>query len=101
MGISRESGKGTGVSARLARGCHRGDFATATSPLVPAVEDIMDHVTRRRFMIGGTAVMTALGLAPRTSAQPASASAGPAAPALIEDLVAASRILADQGVLDG
>ncbi len=61
----------------------------------------MDQLTRRRFVIGGMAVMVALGLAPRGSAQPASASAGPAAPALIEDLVAASRILADQGVLDG
>ena len=34
-------------------------------------------------------------------AQQAPASAGPADPKLIEDLVAASRILADQGLLDG
>ena len=40
--------------------------------------------------------------APRWAfAQQAPASAGPADPALIEDLVAANRILADQGVLDG
>lgn len=45
--------------------------------------------------------------ATRTSIAPASpsggapASAGPADPALIEDLAAANRILADQGVLDG
>src|SRR6476646_9925732 len=32
---------------------------------------------------------------------PAPASAGPADPALIEDLVAANRILYDQGVVDG
>ncbi|PYN15858.1 MAG: aldolase [Candidatus Rokuibacteriota bacterium] len=35
------------------------------------------------------------------SADPAPASAGAPAPGLIEDLVAANRILADQGVLDG
>ena len=34
-------------------------------------------------------------------ATPAPTSAGPADPKLIEDLVAANRILADQGVLDG
>lgn len=61
----------------------------------------MDHVTRRVFLTGGTAIL-ALGAAARVvSAQAAPATAGPAAPALIADLVAASRILADQGVLDG
>jgi len=50
-------------------------------------------VARRRFLIGGAAAVAALGRVPRVSAQPS--------PALIEDLVAASRILADQGVLDG
>jgi ribulose-5-phosphate 4-epimerase/fuculose-1-phosphate aldolase len=35
------------------------------------------------------------------AAQPAPATAGPPDPKLIEDLVAASRILADQGLLDG
>ena len=40
--------------------------------------------------------------APRWAfAQQAPASAGPADPVLIEDLIAANRILADQGVLDG
>ena len=48
-------------------------------------------VARRRFLIGGA--VAALGRVPRVSAQPSAA--------LIEDLVAASRILADQGVLDG
>jgi HCOMODA/2-hydroxy-3-carboxy-muconic semialdehyde decarboxylase len=61
----------------------------------------MDRVTRRLFVTGGTAVMTALGLARRAAAQTGPASAGPVAPALLEDLVAASRILADQGVVDG
>ncbi len=37
----------------------------------------------------------------RVIAQAAPASAGPANPALLEDLVAANRILVDQGVLDG
>ena len=62
----------------------------------------MDHVTRRAFLHGGAATIVALGPAPaRVAAQAAPATAGPAAPALIEDLVAASRILADQGVVDG
>jgi HCOMODA/2-hydroxy-3-carboxy-muconic semialdehyde decarboxylase len=61
----------------------------------------MDRITRRLFVTGVTAVMTALGLARRAAAQTAPASAGPVAPVLIEDLVAASRILADQGVVDG
>ena len=41
------------------------------------------------------------GALPPAAAQPAPASAGPVDPKLIEDLVAANRILADQGVLDG
>ena len=40
-------------------------------------------------------------MAPGSPAGGAPASAGPADPSLIEDLVAANRILADQGVLDG
>jgi len=35
------------------------------------------------------------------TAQPAPASAGPPDPKLVEDLVAAGRILADHGLLDG
>jgi ribulose-5-phosphate 4-epimerase/fuculose-1-phosphate aldolase len=56
---------------------------------------------RRRFLaaIGATAVALA---APRgLRAQAAPVSAGPADSRLIEDLVAANRILADQGVVDG
>ena len=60
----------------------------------------MITVTRRRFVSGVAFVLAAALRAPRpASAQPASA--GLAAPQLIEDLVAANRILVDQGVLDG
>jgi HCOMODA/2-hydroxy-3-carboxy-muconic semialdehyde decarboxylase len=58
----------------------------------------MIEVTRRRFVTGAACAL-ALGLPRRAAAQ--AASAGPAAPQLIEDLVAANRILADQGVVDG
>ncbi len=44
---------------------------------------------------------TRASMAPDSPAGGAPASAGPADPALIEDLVAANRILADQGVVDG
>jgi ribulose-5-phosphate 4-epimerase/fuculose-1-phosphate aldolase len=58
--------------------------------------------TRRGFLIGGTAgIVGALGWRARLAAQTAPISAGPADPKLIEDLVAANRILADQGVVDG
>jgi len=52
----------------------------------------------RRAFVGGAlaALVTA-----RALAQSAPASAGPADPTLIDDLVAANRILADQGVVDG
>src|SRR5215470_12654588 len=60
----------------------------------------MIDVTRRRFMTGAAlALAAALERPRRVVAQPASA--GPAAPQLIEDLVAANHILADQGVVDG
>ena len=52
---------------------------------------------RRTFLVTSAAVFVAT----RVGAQRASASAGPADPTLIEDLVAANRILADQGVVDG
>jgi len=58
-------------------------------------------MNRRLFVTAGTAALAALGLVRRAAAQSTPASAGPAAPALLEDLVAASRILADQGVVDG
>jgi ribulose-5-phosphate 4-epimerase/fuculose-1-phosphate aldolase len=62
----------------------------------------MLEITRWRFVTGSMAVMFgAWGLSRRAFAQSSSPSAGPTAPGLIDDLVAASRILADQGVLDG
>ena len=62
-----------------------------------------DRVTRRGFVTGCAVALTAasLGAARGGRAQPAPASAGPADPKVIEDLVAANRILVDQGVLDG
>ncbi len=60
----------------------------------------MLRVTRRHVLAGSAAALVAaLHRAPRTAAQ--TTSAGPPATQLIEDLVAANRILADQGVLDG
>ncbi len=62
----------------------------------------MESITRRCFMTGSATFVTATLLAGRrVAAQGAPASAGPADPALVEDLVAANRILVDQGVLDG
>src|SRR2546427_11583165 len=62
----------------------------------------MANVTRRWFVTCGALVVAAaaadLGAA---RAQPAPASAGPPDPKLVEDLVAANRILVDQNVLDG
>ena len=49
----------------------------------------------RRAFIGGTLAASA------AAAQTAPRSAGPADPVLLDDLVAANRILADQGVVDG
>jgi ribulose-5-phosphate 4-epimerase/fuculose-1-phosphate aldolase len=64
--------------------------------------DERDAATRRGFLrccsLGAVAMLAG---APRALAQPAPASAGPPEPRLIEDLVAANRILADQGVVDG
>jgi ribulose-5-phosphate 4-epimerase/fuculose-1-phosphate aldolase len=59
------------------------------------------RLTRRTFLTAYTALTAGilLGVASRARAEPESA--GPADPALIEDLVAANRILADQGVVDG
>src|SRR5471032_1355765 len=47
------------------------------------------------------ALLTLIGLYAGAGAQQAPVSAGPSDPKLIEDLVAANRILADQGLLDG
>jgi len=55
---------------------------------------------RRQFLRAGALGITGVLVARGVSAQ-APASAGPADPKLIEDLVAANRILADQGVVDG
>jgi ribulose-5-phosphate 4-epimerase/fuculose-1-phosphate aldolase len=60
----------------------------------------MLRVSRRQVLVGSAAALVgALSRAPRAGTQ--TASAGPPAAQLIEDLVAANRILADQGVLDG
>lgn len=63
----------------------------------------MSSVTRRDFVAGSTALLAGVWLAaPRPAeAQAAPVSAGPPNPTLVEDLVAANRILVDQGVLDG
>jgi ribulose-5-phosphate 4-epimerase/fuculose-1-phosphate aldolase len=61
----------------------------------------MPSVTRREFVIGSGVLLGSAIAMPRALAQAPPASAGPAAPQLIEDLVAANRILADQGVVDG
>lgn len=60
-------------------------------------------LTRRQFATGCGTLLAgfALGRGGRAVAQLPPRSAGPAAPGLVEDLVAANRILADQGVLDG
>ena len=57
---------------------------------------------RRDFMAGWRLVLMGLLLsAMPATAQQTPASAGPPSPQLIEDLVAANRILADQGIVDG
>src|SRR5262245_34810709 len=63
----------------------------------------MSAIARRDLLTGGAALAAAVafGGPARAAAQAAPASAGPADPKLIEDLVAANRILVDQGVLDG
>ena len=62
----------------------------------------MHVVGRRRFLVGGFAIGSVLlGGRGRLIAQTTPVSVGPADPALIEDLVAANRILVDQGVVDG
>jgi HCOMODA/2-hydroxy-3-carboxy-muconic semialdehyde decarboxylase len=61
----------------------------------------VEHVTRRDVLIGAAAALGVLARAQMIGAQAAPASAGPADPKLIEDLVAANRILVDQGVVDG
>ena len=60
----------------------------------------MIELSRRRFAAGALIALGAV-LAPPRPAAAQSASAGPPDPQLLEDLVAANRILVDQGVLDG
>ena len=62
----------------------------------------MSPVTRRHVLLGAAAAAAGLAAGRPAGAQaPPPASAGPADPTLVEDLVAANRILVDQGVLDG
>ena len=60
----------------------------------------MLDLTRRGFVTGGVAALAVALAVPGSAAAP-QASAGPPDPQLLEDLVAANRILVDQGVLDG
>lgn len=55
----------------------------------------------RRAILFAISAVTALCIASGAAAQTPPVSAGPPDPQLIEDLVAANRILADQGLLDG
>ena len=52
------------------------------------------------MVVAGLALVLSTGIEPRAVAQAPSASGGPVDPALLEDLVAANRILANEGVLD-
>src|SRR5256712_8355130 len=62
----------------------------------------MANVTRRWFVTRGALLVAAAAADLEAArAQPAPAPAGPPDPKLVEDLVAANRILADQNVLDG
>jgi HCOMODA/2-hydroxy-3-carboxy-muconic semialdehyde decarboxylase len=57
----------------------------------------LSHAIGRRFLLASAVAVAATAAHGET----APASAGPADPALIEDIVAANRILYDQGVVDG
>ena len=61
----------------------------------------MVQLSRRHVLLGVGTTVAALAAGRPTLGQAPPTSAGPADPALIEDLVAANRILVDQGVLDG
>ena len=60
-------------------------------------------LARRNFLRVSALAIAGSALLPRRNswAQQPPASAGPASPQLVEDLVAANRIIADQGVVDG
>lgn len=57
--------------------------------------------TRRHVLVGVGATVAAIAPGRSAVAEAPPTSAGPADPALMEDLVAANRILVDQGVLGG
>src|SRR5215467_2869037 len=61
----------------------------------------MEHPSRRDVLAGSAAVLTAFTWLRGARAQAAPATAGPADPKLVDDLVAANRVLFDQGVVDG
>ena len=61
----------------------------------------MDLLTRRHVLIGSGLALGVFARGRLAGAQAAPATAGPADPTLVEDLVAANRILVDQGVVDG
>ena len=61
----------------------------------------MELFTRRHVLLGVSCALGALAGVRDVLAQTPPATAGPVDPKLIEDLVAANRILADQGVVDG
>jgi ribulose-5-phosphate 4-epimerase/fuculose-1-phosphate aldolase len=61
----------------------------------------MEQVSRRQLLMGGAGALSVMAGVRGARAQAAPATAGPPDPKLIEDLVAANRILVDQGVVDG
>ena len=61
----------------------------------------MELFTRRHVLLGVSCALGALAGVRDVLAQTPPATAGPVDPKLIEDLVAANRILVDQGVVDG
>jgi ribulose-5-phosphate 4-epimerase/fuculose-1-phosphate aldolase len=63
---------------------------------------VASGVSRREFLAGSLAGLswTVLGAGRRSAEQQPPASAGPGAPELVDDLVAANRILAQEGVVD-
>ena len=61
----------------------------------------MKDLSRRDMLAGGVIALLGLAGVRAARAQAPTATAGPADPKLIEDLVAANRILVDQGVVDG